>query len=66
MPRPKKTDSERQAMRERILDSALAILREEGPEAITSRAIARRMGLSHMSLFTYRSSENKSDNLAVG
>jgi AcrR family transcriptional regulator len=53
MPRPKKTDSEREAMRERILDSALAILREEGPEAITSRAIARRMDLSHMSLFTY-------------
>lgn len=29
------------------------ILREDGPEAITSRVIAKRLGMSHMSLFTY-------------
>ncbi len=53
MPRPKKTDEEIQAMREKILDVTLAILKENGPEAITSRAIAKRLKISHMSIFTY-------------
>jgi AcrR family transcriptional regulator len=53
MPRPKKTDAEIQSMREKILDVALAILNESGPEAITSRAIAERMGVAHMLLYTY-------------
>jgi AcrR family transcriptional regulator len=53
MPRPKKTAAEIQAMREKILDVTLAILKEDGPDAITSRAIAKRLGMSHMSLFTY-------------
>ncbi len=53
MPRPKKTAAEIQAMREKILDVTLAILKEAGPDAITSRAIAKRLGVSHMSLFTY-------------
>ncbi len=53
MPRPKKTDEEIQAMREKILDVTLAILKEDGPEAITSRAIAKRLKISHMSIFTY-------------
>jgi AcrR family transcriptional regulator len=53
MSRPKKTDAQLQTMRERILDIAYAILEEGGPEAISSRAIAERMGIAHMSLFTY-------------
>jgi AcrR family transcriptional regulator len=53
MPRPKKTDTEIQAMRDQILDTAYAILQASGPEALTSRAIAERMGMAHMSLFTY-------------
>jgi AcrR family transcriptional regulator len=53
MPRPKKTPAEREATREEILDTTLAILQSEGVEAITSRAIAERMGVAHMSLFTY-------------
>ncbi len=53
MPRPKKTATEIQAMREKILDVTQAILKEDGPDAITSRAIAKRLGMSHMSLFTY-------------
>ena len=53
MPRPKKTAEEINAMREKILDVALAIVQEDGPEAITSRAIAKRLSVSHMSLFTY-------------
>lgn len=53
MPRPKKTDTEIQAMREQILDTAYAILSASGPEALTSRAIGERMGMAHMSLFTY-------------
>ena len=53
MPRPRKTPAEMQAMRERILDTAYAILEESGPNAITSRSIAERLGMAHMSLFTY-------------
>jgi AcrR family transcriptional regulator len=53
MPRPKKTETEIQAMREQILDTAYAILQTSGPEALTSRAIAEQMGMAHMSLFTY-------------
>jgi AcrR family transcriptional regulator len=53
MSRPKKTSAQLQATREQILDTAFAILQEEGPEAITSRAIAERMGVAHMSLYTY-------------
>jgi AcrR family transcriptional regulator len=53
MPRPKKTTAQLESTREQILDTALAILQESGPEAITSRAIAERMGVAHMSLYTY-------------
>lgn len=53
MPRPRKTPAEIRAMRERILDGAYAILQEGGHEALTSRAIAERLGMAHMSLFTY-------------
>ncbi len=53
MPRPKKTPAQLEATREQILDTALAILQESGPETITSRAIAERMGVAHMSLYTY-------------
>jgi AcrR family transcriptional regulator len=53
MPRPKKTPAQLESTREQILDTALAILQECGPEAITSRAIAERMGVAHMSLYTY-------------
>jgi AcrR family transcriptional regulator len=47
------TPAQLEATREQILDTALAILQEFGPEAITSRAIAERMGVAHMSLYTY-------------
>ena len=53
MSRPKKTEAEMQIRRSQILDTAYSILQEEGPQAITSRAIAARMGIAHMSLFTY-------------
>ena len=53
MPRPKKTAEEINTMREKILDVSQAILQESGPEAITSRAIAKSLKVSHMSLFTY-------------
>ena len=53
MSRPRKTAAQLQAMRDQILNIAYAILEEEGPEAISSRAIAERMGIAHMSLFTY-------------
>jgi len=53
MPRPKKTAAEKQITRNRILDCANEILQQEGPEAMSSRAIAERMGMAHMSLYTY-------------
>ncbi len=53
MPRPKKTPAQLESARQEILDTALAILQESGPDAITSRAIAERMGVAHMSLYTY-------------
>ena len=53
MPRPKKTPAQIEAAREQILDIAFSILKQAGPEAVTSRAIAERLGVAHMSLFTY-------------
>jgi AcrR family transcriptional regulator len=53
MPRPKKTPAQLEATREKILDIALSILKESGPEAVTSRAIAEGLSVAHMSLFTY-------------
>ena len=53
MPRPKQTPEQIAAMRERILDAALALVSEQGPQALTIRAIAKRVGVSHMVLYTY-------------
>ena len=53
MPRPKKTPAQLESTREKILDISLSILQKDGPEAVTSRAIAEGMGVAHMSLFTY-------------
>ena len=53
MPRPKKTDEEIQAMRERILDAAQALLQEKGADGLSIRKIADRVGVSHMTLYTY-------------
>ena len=40
-------------MRERILDAARDILVAQGPQGISTRAIAARLGVSHMTLYTY-------------
>jgi len=53
MPRPKKTEAQLEEMRQKILDAAYAILLEKGSEGLTSRAIADRIGVTHMTLFTY-------------
>ena len=53
MPRQKKTEQEIQAMRARILDAALALLRQEGLEGVSIRKIADRIGVSHMLLYSY-------------
>ncbi len=53
MPRPKQTEDQIAAMRERILDAARDVLLEEGPEALSIRTIADRVGVSHMVLYTY-------------
>lgn len=53
MPRPKQSEEEREAMRERILDAAHELFTEEGFDALSIRAIADRVGVSHMVLYTY-------------
>ena len=53
MPRPRLTEEEIAAMREHILDAAGQLLHEEGPDGLSIRAIADRVGVSHMVLYTY-------------
>ena len=53
MPRPKRTEEEIAAMRQRILDAAVAILHKAGPGSLSIRAIAERVGVSHMVLYSY-------------
>jgi AcrR family transcriptional regulator len=53
MPRPKLTEEEINAMREAIIEGAFAILQEQGPDKLSIRAIAERVGVSHMVLYSY-------------
>lgn len=53
MPRPKRSEAEIAEMRERILDAARDILVTEGADSISIRAIAERVGVSHMVLYSY-------------
>jgi len=53
MPRAKRTAQEIQTMRGRILDATLVLLRQEGPEGVSIRKIADRIGVSHMLLYSY-------------
>lgn len=53
MPRAKQTPEEIAAMRERILDAVSHILKRDGPEALSIRAIAEVVGVSHMALYGY-------------
>lgn len=53
MSRPRKSEEEVEATRERILDATVELLREHGPEGLSIRAIAEQVGMSHMSLYTY-------------
>ncbi|MBN1248766.1 MAG: TetR/AcrR family transcriptional regulator [Anaerolineae bacterium] len=53
MPRAKRTEQEIEEMRERILDAALDLLRQEGLDRVSIRNIADRVGVSHMLLYSY-------------
>lgn len=53
MPRPKLSEAEIATMQEAILDAAAHLLHEGGFEALTMRAIAERVGVSHMVLYNY-------------
>lgn len=53
MPRPKKTEAQRAEMRGRILDAACEVLMTKGTKELSARAIADRLGVAHMALFTY-------------
>ena len=53
MPRRRLTEEQIEAMRKRILDVALDILHDSGPEAISIRTISSKLGISHMAIYTY-------------
>lgn len=53
MARPRRTPEQIAEMRERILQAALDILNQEGFEELSIRAIAERLGISHMTFYTY-------------
>lgn len=63
MARPVKTQEEIEATRERILDAAHSILESAGPAAISTRAVAKHLGMAHMTLYRYF--ENKDAILAA-
>ena len=48
MPRAKRSPAALEAMRERILDAAHELVRARGIQAFTIRALAERLGVSHM------------------
>ena len=52
MPRAK-TEEEIKAMRGRILDATLELLRQDGIEGVSIRKIADHVGVSHMLLYSY-------------
>ena len=58
MPRPKKTPQEIAEMRKRILNAAMALLEDEGIAGLSIRKIGRRLGVSHMVLYTYFENRN--------
>jgi AcrR family transcriptional regulator len=53
MPRAKKTEQEIEEMRGRILNAAIELLQQEGPEGVSTRKIADRVGVSHTLLYSY-------------
>jgi AcrR family transcriptional regulator len=53
MPRAKRTEQEIEAMRGRILNATLELVRQEGLEGLSIRKIADRVGVSHMLLYSY-------------
>ncbi len=63
MPRPRLTEEEINAMRDATLEAAFNILQEQGPEGLSIRAIADRMGVSHMMLYSYF--ENREEIIAA-
>ena len=58
MPRPKKTPEEIAEMRERILAAAMDLLEEAGTVGLSIRKIGKKLGVSHMVLYTYFESRN--------
>lgn len=57
MARPALTAFEREEMRQRLVDAALALYLEQGFEAVSFRALAEAQGISHT--LAYRYFENK-------
>lgn len=59
MPRKPLTEDEKSVVREKAAVAARRIMDEKGAEGVTIRAIAKEVGMSAMSLYTYF--ENKAD-----
>ena len=58
MPRPKKTPEQIAAMRKRILSAAMELLEKWGIAGLSIRKIGKRLGVSHMVLYTYFENRN--------
>lgn len=53
MPRPRSTPTQRNEQRQRIRKAAAEIYEEDGPDALSVRAIAARAGTSQGTIYTY-------------
>ncbi len=51
--RPAWKDADHEQRRELIVDAALALLHEDGPDAVTIRGVAGRLNVGAMTLYTY-------------
>ncbi len=56
MSRPKKSNAERDVMRERILNAAGDLLESHGPGEVSIRAVTARLGISPMAFYSYYAS----------
>jgi AcrR family transcriptional regulator len=53
MARPRQTAEQREAVRNRVLEAAMKLMHEQGPEALSMRLISQRAGVSTMTLYAY-------------
>lgn len=58
MPRPAYSDEQNETVRQDLLKGAVELLRETGPEELSLRRLAKRMGISHTKVYNYFDSKD--------